>query len=52
MGGNALYIVSIQPCSGRRYELFAIAQKILTPEQLRARNGSDGRSGPLHLQPG
>ena len=37
MGGNALYIVSIQPSvPSAEYELFAIMQKVLTPEELRA----------------
>jgi hypothetical protein len=36
-GANALYVVTIEPTvPGAEYELFAMLQKVMTPEELRA----------------
>jgi hypothetical protein len=36
MGENALYVVVVDPAiKGNEYELFAVLQKVLTPEELR-----------------
>lgn len=36
-GANALYVVMIEPTApGAEYELFAMLQKVMTPEELRA----------------
>jgi hypothetical protein len=37
MGANALYVILIEPATpNAEYELFAMMQKTMTPEQLRA----------------
>ncbi len=37
MGANALYVVTVDPAvKGAEYELFALLQKVLTPEEQRA----------------
>ncbi len=41
-GANALYVVMIEPTTpGAEYELFAMLQKVMTPEELRAPEMAD-----------
>ncbi len=42
MGGNTLYVITIDPTTpNAEYELFALMQKTMTPEQLRAPEMAD-----------